>query len=49
MSAFRIFATDKPTLGRGPIHPMTREDRAFWQHRDRAAREARERREGRHG
>lgn len=47
MSAFRILATAKPTLRFGPVQPMDRHDEAFWRHRERAAAEARQRREAR--
>lgn len=47
MTAHRIFATARPTLRLGPVLPMSREDADFWQHRARAAAEARERRAAR--
>ena len=46
MTRFRIYATAKPTLSSAPVIPMSREDRLFWEHRERASREREERLRG---
>ena len=43
----RILATHRPTVIDLPLEPMSADDLAFWRGRERAAAEARQRREAR--